>query len=410
VRIVYLHQYFNTPAMSGGTRSYEFARRFVEAGHEVHTITSVREGRADARGWRQEQIEGITVHWFPVPYSNRMDYGARIGAFMRFAVAAGRRAARIGGDVVFATSTPLTIALPGVFAARRLRVPMVFEVRDLWPELPIAVGALKNPALVASARWLERFAYRNAAHVVALSPGMAEGVVRAGYPADQVTIVPNSCDLTLFEPHEEAREEFLRSHPHLRGAPLVVYAGTLGPINGVGYLVDVARAMWKIAPEVRFLIAGDGKEAELVRRKASDAGVLDRNLWMIDPLPKEQVPGVLAAATVATSLFVDLPEMWANSANKFFDALASGTPLLINYQGWQAELLEESGAGIVVSPTDPERAAEALHGLIRDRQRLESASAAAARLARERFDRDTLAADLLSVLDGSVREDGSRRS
>jgi glycosyltransferase involved in cell wall biosynthesis len=332
-----------------------------------------------------------------------MDYTARTRAFLRFAIAAGRKAVSVGGDIVLATSTPLTIALPGVFTSRRLGVPMVFEVRDLWPELPIAMGAIQNPAMISSARWLERFAYRNATRVVALSPGMADGVARAGYPAERISIIPNSCDLELFHPDTDARDAFLQHHSQLEGGPLVVYTGTLGPINGVGYLVDIAQAMARIPPNVKFVIAGEGKEWELVRGKASEAGVLERNLWMIGPLPKEQVPGLLAAATVATSLFIDLPEMWANSANKFFDGLASGTPLAINYQGWQAELLRETGAGIVLPPADAHGAALALHGLIGDERRLAEASAAALRLARERFDRDRLASDLLSILEASVQ-------
>lgn len=144
MHIVYLHQYFNTPAMSGSTRSYEIARRLVSAGHRVSVVTSSRISD-DRKGWVQSNESGIDVHWLAVPYSNRMAYGERISAFLRFAFGAARRAASLRGDVVFATSTPLTIAIPGVFAARKLKVPMVFEVRDLWPEVPIAIGALRNP-------------------------------------------------------------------------------------------------------------------------------------------------------------------------------------------------------------------------------------------------------------------------
>ena len=144
MRITYLHQYFNTPDMSGGTRSYEMARRLVARGHEVNMVTSWRTD--DGRKKPFETVEdGIRVQWLPVPYSNAMSYAQRLVAFGRFVVASTRRAAALPSDIVFATSTPLTIALPAVYAARRQRVPMVFEVRDLWPELPIAMGALRNP-------------------------------------------------------------------------------------------------------------------------------------------------------------------------------------------------------------------------------------------------------------------------
>ena len=152
MKIIYLHQYFNTPQMSGGTRSYEMARRFVAAGHEVHMITSHREESDDFSEWLEEIIDGIHVHWLSVPYSNNMGFKARVLAFLKFAVASGVKARKVGGDVIFATSTPLTIALPAIYAAKRLKKPMVFEVRDLWPELPIEVSALKNPFLKICAR------------------------------------------------------------------------------------------------------------------------------------------------------------------------------------------------------------------------------------------------------------------
>src|SRR5690606_7968658 len=133
---------------------------------------------------------------------------------------------------VFASSTPLTIALPGVYAARPRRVPMVFEVRDLWPQVPIAMGALRNPLARCVARALERFAYRNATRVVALSPGMAEGVVSTGYPAEHVVTIPNSADLELFRPDESRARSFRQRHPELGSGKIVLYAGTLGLANG----------------------------------------------------------------------------------------------------------------------------------------------------------------------------------
>ena len=156
MRIVYMHQYFNTPAMHGGTRSYEMARRLVRSGHEVHMVTADSQG-SGARGknsWSLTEEAGIHVHWLPVPYSNNMTYRARVKAFISFARYAGLRAVPLRPDVVFATSTPLTIALPAAYAAKRLRIPLVFEVRDLWPEMPIAVGALRNPlAIWAAQHW-----------------------------------------------------------------------------------------------------------------------------------------------------------------------------------------------------------------------------------------------------------------
>jgi len=398
MKIIYLHQYFNTPQMSGGTRSYEMARRLVAAGHEVHMITSRRERNNNASGWMEEIIDGIHVHWLAVPYSNKMSFKARVLAFLKFAVASGIEAHRVGGDVIFATSTPLTIALPAVYASRRLKKPMVFEVRDLWPELPIAVGALKNPFLKKAAKWLERFAYKNADHVVALSPGMAKGVIKSGYSSDRVHVIPNSCDIDLFQVLQSEGQEFLNSHPELQDGPLVLYAGTLGLINGVGYFVDIANAILQIDPTVRFLIVGDGREQNKIREKATSAGLLKKNLWMMPSVPKSEMPRLLSAATICTSLVIDLPELRNNSANKFFDSLAARRPIMINHEGWQADLIREAGAGLVVPPADATQAAKMLHDFLSEPDRVKNAGQAAFHFGETRFNRDDLANKLMTVL------------
>jgi len=400
MKIIYLHQYFNTPDMPGGTRSYEMARRLIEWGHEVHMVTSWREptNRTD---WFTTEEAGIKVHWLPVLYGNHMSYRQRIKAFFDFAWKAGRKAASIQGDVVFATSTPLTIALPGVYAAKRQKIPMVFEVRDLWPELPIAIGALKNPVFKAGARLLERFAYNNAARVVALSPGMAEGVGKTGYPHNKIVEIPNSSDLDIFCPSKDLELQFRQQHPELGNSPIVLYAGTLGKINGVAYFVHLAASMKNRQYECQFVIVGGGAEWELVEQLAIDLDVLNENLFMYSQLPKKKLPKFFSAATIVTSLVVDLPVLNANSANKFFDGLASGSSIAINYGGWQADLLKESGAGFVLS-RKIEKAADELQSWLSDPSLLQRSGIAARKLAEERFSRDILARRLESVLSEAI--------
>ena len=332
-----------------------------------------------------------------------MSYSQRLRSFVRFAFAAGRRAAAVPCDVVFATSTPLTIALPGVWAKWRLDVPMVFEVRDLWPELPIAIGALRNPLAIAATRWLERFAYRHSEGIVALSPGMRDGVTRTGYPPERVSVIPNSSDLDLFTVPAEAGANWRGAHPEIGERPMVLYAGTIGRINGVDWLARVAKAAEAIDPSVCFVVLGEGGEAGRVRESAKQLGVLGGNFFMLPSVPKERMPEALSAATVCSSLVIDLRELWHNSANKFFDALAAGRPIVINHRGWQADLLEDHDAGLVLPVDDAARAARMLTARVRDREWLTRASEAATRLARERFDRDLLAGRLEEVLLAAVQ-------
>ncbi|MBZ4420119.1 glycosyltransferase family 4 protein [Myxococcus sp. RHSTA-1-4] len=402
MKIIYLHQYFTTPAMQGGTRSYELARRLVRMGHEVHMVTSDRHPDGAARGWRETDESGIHVHWLPVPYSQKMSYPDRMRAFGSFAVNASHRAAQLGGDVVFATSTPLTIAVPGIVASRWRNRPMVFEVRDLWPAIPIAVGALKSRPAILAAQALERAAYAGAAHIVALSPGMKAGVEAAGVAPDKITVIPNLCDPERFLVPASEGEAFRRKYPWLQDRPMVLYAGTLGRVNGVDYLVRLAADMLARDAEVRFVIVGRGNEEPALHALAERLGVKDRNLFFLPPVVKAEVPAVLSAATIATSLFTDVPGMEDNSANKVFDALAASRPLALNYGGWQAELLEQERFGLYLPPKDISAAGALLASRVRDSRWLAEAGSRAGRLGRERFSADAAALRLAEVLQRTV--------
>jgi glycosyltransferase involved in cell wall biosynthesis len=401
MRIIYLHQYFTPPNGPGGTRSYEMARRLAANGHTVTLITSsanMEDFWAPSAGWHSHELEGIHLEVVRVPYDNAMSFASRIRAFLQFGVRASCHVLKFKGDVVFATSTPLTIILPALVAKLYLRIPLVFEVRDLWPDLPIAVGALRNPLARMVSRWLEYVAYHASAHIVALSAGMARGVYRRGIPDSRVTVVPNGCDMDLFDVPAEKGNWVRERLGLVPGQPLVVYTGAFGLINGVGYLVDVAAFMRVIAPEVRFLLVGHGAEVDKVTALADRAGVMNDTLWIWRPIPKSQVPGLLAAATIAVSVFIPLDALRDNSANKFFDALAAGKPVAVNYEGWQADLLRENAAGIVLPADDPAKAAILLSNFLRDPGRLERASAASRRLANDVFHRDLLYARLERVL------------
>lgn len=388
--------------MSGGTRSYEMARRMVTAGYEVHVVTSVRNTNNADGTWIETVEAGINVHWFPVPYSNDMSFSQRLRAFISFARAARNKALELDADIIFATSTPLTIALPAVPAARKKKIPMVFEVRDLWPEMPIAIGALKNPILRFAAHQLEHWAYKNSTAVVALSPGMKKGVVTTGYPEAKVAVIPNSSDNHEFTFNLSDAEKFRSERNWLGDKPLLVYTGTFGKVNGVSYMVDLAKELLDRGSDVRILLVGAGAERGIVKQAAEAAGVYQVNLFIEDPLPKKDIPALLSAATMASALFIDLPEMRPNSANKFFDALASGTPILLNYGGWMHDLVSKHECGLAMWQQSIKSVAEQLDKQIHDQAWLDKAGSAARQLAEEFFDRDLLANQLISVLEAAV--------
>ncbi|WP_444568188.1 glycosyltransferase family 4 protein [Aeromicrobium sp.] len=389
--------------MAGGTRSYEMARRFVEAGHEVHVVTARDVG--GAKGWVTSTVADFTVHGIDVAYDNAMSAPRRIVAFAQYALGAGFRAARLRPDVVLASSTPLTVAIPAGVARLLSRARVVFEVRDLWPSGPIAMGYLRDPVSRFLARALEKFAYAISDQVVALSPGMLDGVVEAGKPASQVHLVPNASDRDLFAVDAEVGSAWKDRHPQLGDGPFITYAGTFGAVNDVAWLVDLA-AEFPAGDGPTFLCVGDGAKIDDVRRRALEAGVLERNLHVLPPIPKVEVPAVLSASTAVIAVQLDIPELLVSSPNKVFDAFAAGRPLIINYGGWQKDLLDESGAGLVLS-RKPSEAAAQLRAFLSDHDALAMAGRAGADLARDRFDRDALARTMLDVLE--MAHDSRRR-
>ena len=398
MKIIYLHQYFLTPSMAGGTRSYEMARRLVRAGHQVHMVTTDQRSSGNAPDWRESNEAGILVHWANVPYSNHMNVAQRLAAFAVFAMKATAMAARLDADVLFATSTPLTIAIPALLTSAWKRIPFVFEVRDMWPDVPIAMGVIRNPLVTRLARWLEKLTYRRAAHVVALAPGMREDIIAKGIAAEKVSVIPNGCDLDVFSAppgHASPREEFA----WLGKRKLVLFAGTIGLVNGVDYLVRLARGVSVVDPEVRFAVIGAGRERDAVRALAQREGVLNQNFFMLDAVPKTELARWLHAADLIVALFTGPRVIWKDAVqNKFFDALAAGKPIANNFDGWQSRIAADAGIGLILDPQDIEQAAQQLVAALHDESWLSSVPDKARALAEGPFNRDTLALQLQDVL------------
>lgn len=404
LEILYLHQYFATPADIGNTRSYDIARHLIARGHKVRMVAALptnRAGRSTGRSVLVSQVDGIEVHYVPLsgylPGSTRGSHSNRVKSFAEFALRARSVAADLTYDIVYATSTPLTIAIPAVHAARRASRPMVFEIRDLWPEVPIAVGALRNPLAVAAARRLERFAYNNAARIIALSDDMKARLVDGGVDEQKIIVSPNGCDLERFNVPATAGDGVRRDRDWLQGRPMVLYAGSVNYMNGIDYLARIAASMKEIDADVRFLVLGHGRSWDDVRAEANRLGVLDVNFFMEPAVSRADLPGYLAASTIATSFILDVRAAWSNSANKFFDALAAARPVAINYGGWQSREIMDNSAGLVLPATDSAQAAAQLHARLRDSRWLANAGRAARELAASKYDRKDLSVKLESV-------------
>jgi glycosyltransferase involved in cell wall biosynthesis len=405
MRILYIHQYFASRKGRTGTRSYEFSRYLVSRGHEVTMLTS---GLANEEFpvCRKEpccahEIDGIRVLSVAAGYNDpylgtSLTGWQRLLKFYEFA----RAAVQVGKglpapDVVFATHTPLTVGRAGLALARYFHVPFVFEVRDLWPEALVNVGALNNPLAIWWLRRMARRIYHAADHIVALSPGMKEGVVQAGVAGTKVTVIPNASDLDLFRPDLDGRAARERLALGRRFA--AIYFGAMGTANGLEYVIEAAKILAERGrDDIVLVLHGDGgkrKELENLVRRYGLTNVV------FSPLvpDKGEVARLVAACDVCLTIYRAARERsW--SPNKMFDALAAGKPVLINVAGWLKEMVEGHDCGCYVDPGRPAALAEALEALSRQPELCRQMGANARALAQQEFDRSLLAKRLEDVL------------
>ena len=186
MKILYIHQYFTTNEGFGGTRSYDISRRLVDNGHSVTVIcgSDVKNGLGKVgllRPWRIRWIDGIKVIICNIPYSNYMNIPARLLSFILFALFSAILALKERNiDLVFASSTPLTVSIPGVLASKLRKKPYIFEVRDLWPEDLVAAGRMKEGGIGHRVQSLmERISYANANNIILVSKGFQDRLLLA---------------------------------------------------------------------------------------------------------------------------------------------------------------------------------------------------------------------------------------
>ncbi|MGF6862019.1 glycosyltransferase involved in cell wall biosynthesis [Rhodobacteraceae bacterium MBR-64] len=405
MRILYFHQHFSTPQGSAGTRSYEMAQAALRAGHRVTMVCgSYAQGKtgltgAFERGRRRGTVDGIDIIEFDLDYGNEMGFVARLGVFAKFALGSVRLALMEPCDVVFATTTPLTAGIPGIAARLFTRRPFVFEVRDLWPELPKAMGIVRSPVVLGLMSALEWASYRAAHRLIGLSPGIVEGIARRGVPKDRITMVPNGCDLEMFSPGEAAwRPEGVRDDQIL-----AVFSGTHGLANGLGAVLDAAAVLKaRGRDDIRIALVGQGREKAALVARAAQEGL--ENVLFLDPVPKTALGGLLAGADIGLQCLKNVPAFYyGTSPNKFFDYIAAGLPVLNNYPGWLAGLIGQHGCGFAVPPDDAGAFADALITASEDRAALGRMGRAARKLAETEFSRATLAREWVGWVTGARR-------
>tara|TARA_B100000927_G_scaffold73557_1_gene58649 strand:+ start:3485 stop:4714 length:1230 start_codon:yes stop_codon:yes gene_type:complete len=351
MKIIYLHQYFKFPNESGGTRSFDLATGFLDSGHHVEMLTSTSniEYKKKKR-WTKINKNGLVVHYVYLPYANEMSYIRRSIVFFKFLWLSTFKLLSLKGDLVLTTSTPLTVGIPALIKKWFHKTPFIFEIRDVWPEVVIAIGAVKNKIIQRLLYFLENLIYKNASAIVPLSIDMKNSIT-SRYPnlaSIPIQVIENISEIDRFQNSVNANNSVLKEKIGFCPRFTILYAGTFGRVNGLDYVVNLASKLIDLDPSIVFVMLGDGSEKEAVLQKAVDKNLLNKNIYILDSVAKKDLSQLYYECDMGSSFVIPIKELWANSANKFFDTLAAGKPILINHDGWQKELIEMENIGYVL--------------------------------------------------------------
>lgn len=389
--ILYIHQYFKTPEEPGGTRSYWIAKKFIEEGHRVIMLT----GTDKISAQKQTVIfEGIEIIYHKVSYNQKMGFWGRLFSFLRFTFRSTWSALNLKNiDLVYATSTPLTVGIPALLTKWLKKKPFIFEVRDLWPEVPIQMKGLTNPLGVSIARWLEKTIYQNASHIIALSPGMQEGVIKYVSP-NKTSVIPNMAKSEVFFPREK-NLSLLKKLDLNHSTFKIIHFGALGIANGAIYILKSAELL-KDNPSVEFIFIGEGaQQAELIsycQKKQL------KNVRFLGKFPMNETAEIVNLCDVSIVSFKNIPILYTNSPNKFFDSLSAGKPIIVNSAGWTKELVEKNQCGFYVNPEEPYDLSEKINLLQSNPNLLESMGKNARNLALKTYDKKILCQQVHAVV------------
>lgn len=405
MKILYFHQHFTTPKGAGGIRSYAMARKLIERGHSVTMVCgSSDRGSTNLKGefWkgrREGVVDGIHVIELNLPYSNSDNFLRRTKLFIQFALRSIGLALTQQYDLLFATSTPLTAGLPGVFARWLRGKTFVFEVRDLWPELPRKMGVIKNPVVLKMMALLEWACYHSANRLIGLSPGIVAGIARRGVQQENITMIPNGCDLQLFTADSNQPWRPAEVQP---ADLMAVFTGAHGMANGLDAVLDAAAVLKQRGrDDIKIVLIGQGKLKFSLQRRAEKERL--SNVIFHDSVPKERLAGLLASADIGLQILANVPAFYhGTSPNKFFDYIAASLPVLNNYPGWLADMINKYNFGFAVPPNNAEAFADALEKGAADRVLLKKQSRNARHLAERNFDRDKLAEHFSIWLEAAV--------
>ncbi len=392
MKILYIHQYFTTNEGGGGTRSYDVSRYLVSNGHSVTMICGMNQRAGlHVRGirlWKVTWIDGIKVIVLRVPYSNYMSVAARLFSFFNFSllsILAGIKERKI--DLVFASSTPLTVAIPGVVLSKFRRKPYIFEVRDLWPEDLVAAGRMKSGSIGHRIHeFLENRSYARASKVILVSKGFHDRLLERNYPDSFLETIELGADGELFE-NVRINKGFWKEKG-LDSKTIAVYTGAHGNANGLYQILDAAEYL-KNRDDIAIVMIGDGGEKPDLLKELQQRNL--KNVHMFDPVIKKDLPGILAGCHIGLMILKQITRPRWVTPNKLFDYMFAGLPTLVNFEGTTAEIVEKEKIGITCKPGSAEDLAQGIQFFTDNPEKRLETGMNARRLAYQKYDRKILA-------------------
>lgn len=401
MKVLYFHQHFSTPQGSTGIRSYAMAQKLIKRGHSVTMVCGSYHGghtgltSSFKQGKRVGIVDGINIIEFNLTYSNQDGFLKRTKLFLLFSLRSIGVALTQKYDVVFATSTPLTAGIPGVFARWLRKKTFIFEVRDLWPELPKEMGVITNPIILKIMAILEWLSYKSAHRLIGLSPGIVNGITKLGVNPNSVAMIPNGCDLEIFKNKENSWRPKGVSDQDM----MAIFTGTHGIANGLNAVLDAARVLKEHHRyDIKIVLIGQGREKKPLQQRAQKEDL--NNVIFLDPVDKYQLSGLMASADLGLQILANVSAFYyGTSPNKFFDYIAAGLPVLNNYPGWLADIIQKEQCGFSIPAENPEAFAKALEDAADNRENLRFMGISARRLAENQFDRQKLSDEFVSWLE-----------
>lgn len=371
MRLLFVTNYFPPEVNAPATRIYEHARHWVDDGHKVEVITSVPNFPEGAvyegyqNRYSEEDHEGIEVMRVPMYVAENKGSLKRTLSYISFMLSAFwySRRVRQRPDVIAATSPQFFAAIGGYLMAQMMRVPFVLEVRDLWPESIVAVGAARRNWVIGLFERIELFLYRHSSHIVVVTEAFKRYIEAKGIPSSRITVLKNGFNLDALEtaPEPETLSE-IRQEFDLDGKFIVSYIGTIGMAHGVDVLLEAARR--SSDPDVMYVVVGTG--AERAKLEAMQNQLKLRNFRMIEKQPRERVPYLLAISDVSVVHLKRSPLFKTVIPSKIFEAMAMKRPIILGVEGETRDIIEEAGAGICIRPEDPDALNEAVQRLKND--------------------------------------------